>query len=94
MTYLQARAAEIDFELDRLECLRLIDEWNNAQTSVAALSANEIASYSIAGRSVQRKGTGELADRVSDLYAQIQGYLYGRGIVLLDHRNLLRPGDA
>lgn len=88
VTYLQARAAELSFELDRLECLNLIERWNNAATALATVQGNEIQGYSIAGRSVQRRVVSEMQDTARDLYAQVKELLYGAGIVLIDHRNL------
>jgi len=86
LAYIQARAAEISFELDRLECLELITRWNNALTAFAAVTGNEIQGYSIAGRSVQRRAVSEMQGAADDLYQQIMARLYGAGVRLIDHR--------
>ena len=93
VTYLQARAAELVFELDKLECLDLISRWNSIRTAVAALESNEVQSYSIAGRSVQRKDLPSLQSQADDIYSTVKALLYGAGIVLVDHRNPTIGGE-
>jgi hypothetical protein len=88
VTYLQARAAELTFELDRLECLNLIERWNNAATALAAVQGDAIKGYSIAGRTVDRREVAEIQRTHDEIYGQIKSVLYGHGITLLDHRQL------
>jgi hypothetical protein len=86
VTYLQSRAAELTFELDKIECLDLISRWNSIRTAVAALESNEVHSYSIAGRSVQRKDLPSLQSQAEEVYSTIKALLYGGSVTLVDHR--------
>lgn len=68
-----------------LECLDIIGQWYDARLAVAALGADEVQSYSIAGRTVTRKDLPGLRAEVEDLYAQIKGLLYNAGMVFVDN---------
>jgi len=78
------RAGQLDDELDRLECLALIDEWYSAAASAAKLSADTIQQYSALGRQVTKREPGKASDRSAQLYASIQARLYGRGVLVAD----------
>jgi hypothetical protein len=79
------KAADITFDLDKLECLSDIDAWYNARVAVETLSATDVSSYSIAGRTVTRTSLPSLKNEVTDLYAKIIARLYGAG-GLVDER--------
>ena len=73
------KAADISFDLDKLECLSDIDAWYNARVAVETLSSTDIVSYSIAGRSVTKASIPSLKGEVNDLYQRIISRLYGAG---------------
>jgi hypothetical protein len=81
---LNLKAAELTDDLAELECLDMIERWYAARVAIAALESNEIASYSIAGRTFASKDTPSLAEHVAQLYAQIKSLLFGGGVVLVD----------
>jgi len=86
-TALTTAAASIVNDIDRLDCLSSIDDWYNARVAVAALQSSDIASYSIAGRTVTRKQLPNLEQTERMLYARIHAYLYHRGMGLVDVRD-------
>lgn len=79
-------AGNISWEIDRLECLADIDTWYATRTAADALSANEVTSYSIGGRSVTRQGVAGLRKTESELYGRIMARLYHVGQVQVDGR--------
>lgn len=80
-------AAKLDDDLQKLEVLSLIDDWYACRVAVAAVQANGIASYSIAGRSVTRQNVETFAQQERVLYAEIMGHLRARGAGLLSIAN-------
>ena len=79
-----ARAAAITDELAGLECLALIDEWYDCRVASAALDAGTIQQYSLMGRQVTKRDSGQVSTRAAELQRQIGDLLYGRGILLAD----------
>lgn len=84
--YLVTAAGQIRNDLDKLECLALIDSWYPARVAIDALRANTISSYSLNGRSVTRNSIGVLESAEYRMMAQIKDYLYLRGVTLVDNR--------
>lgn len=80
---LVAAAASITNDIDRYECLLLIDDWATCRTAVAAVQANFIVSYTIGGRTVTRGNVDSFARQERMLYARIHEYLYQRGCNLI-----------
>jgi hypothetical protein len=80
---LVAAAADIVNDIDRYECLLLIDEWFAARGNVASLAANSISSYSIGGRTVTRSSSASGISMADQMYARIKEYLYLRGCNLI-----------
>jgi len=76
---LVVEANTITFNLDKLECLADIDAWYNATTAVNALSASNVTSYSIAGRTVTRANLTATRNEASQLLTKIKERLYGSG---------------
>ena len=66
-------------ELDKLEILTDIDAWYDCRVAVNALTATDVQSYSIAGRSVTRRDVPSLQKQADTLYLQIKARLYYRG---------------
>lgn len=85
---LVAAAASIVNDIDRYECLLLIDDWAACRTAVAAVQANSIVSYSIGGRTVTRGNVDTFVQQERMLYARIHEALYLRGC------NLISMADA
>lgn len=84
---LVSAAAGITNDIDRYECLLLIDDWATCRTAVAAIQANSIVSYSIGGRTVTRGNVDSFTKQERMLYARIQEYLYQRGCNLISLAN-------
>jgi len=82
-TALTTAAADITNDIDRYDCLTLIDDWFACRSAVAAVQGNSIQSYSIAGRSVTRQNIDQFATMERQLYSRIHQYLYLRGINLI-----------
>jgi hypothetical protein len=78
------RAGQIEDELDRLECLMLIDEWAATKAAAQALDAGTIQTYSLMGRQVTKRDSSRVAERAAQVYADIQARLYGRGVLVAD----------
>lgn len=76
-------AAGIVNDIDRYECLLLIDDWAACRTAVAAVQANSIVSYSIGGRTVTRGNVDSFSQQERMLYSRIHEYLSYRGINLI-----------
>ena len=81
-----ADAASITSDVDELRCLRVIDEWYDAQKAFAQLSASDISSYSVSGRSVQRKELQDSDRTAARLLQEIYQFIYARGAPLIDTR--------
>jgi hypothetical protein len=73
--WLITRAASISFEGDKLECLALIDTWYACRVKADTLSATDVSSYSIAGRSVTKITVENLRIEESRLLNEIKAYL-------------------
>lgn len=86
-------AASLTDELDQLETLALIDDWYACRTALAAFDASDIQSYSMLGRQITKKDAPQLATRAAQLYSDITGRLYGRGVVLVDQSGAYGRGD-
>lgn len=84
---LVSAAASITNDIDRYDCLTLIDDWFACRSAVAAVQGNSIQSYSIAGRSVTRQNVDQFAKSERQLYARIHEYLYLRGCALVSLEN-------
>lgn len=84
---LVAAAADITNDIDRYECLLLIDDWFACRTAVAAVLTNSIVSYSIGGRTVTRGNVEAFVKQERLLYMRIKEYLYGRGVNLVSLAN-------
>ena len=74
-TALLAKAALITDTLDKAECEAFIAEYVALRTAILALSGNQTASYSIAGRSVTRNDLPKLRQQAQAVRAQIAGYV-------------------
>ena len=85
------RAAGLSDELDRLQCLFLIDEWEGMRKAVSALSsAADVTSYSIGGRSVTRSNLRELRTDALAVEAEIRDMLgLGGGVLVGDLRGAM-----
>ena len=79
-------AADITDTVDRLSCLSDIDDWYNARVAVAALQGSNLASYTIANRTVTRQQLPQLERTERQLWVRINESLYCRGVVGLDLR--------
>lgn len=90
---LETRAAALDDELERLECVALIDEWYNCRTAVAALTATNVVSYSINGQTVTRREIPSMTRRASELYNEIKAILFGGNVSHADCRFPIELGD-
>lgn len=90
-------AADITDDIYRLEVLSWIDEWYDGQLARAALGAQRLSSYTIAGRSVTYQQAQASASRVDVLRGQIMEALGRGGVVLADLRtdeaSTLVPGQ-
>lgn len=86
-TLLSTKAADISFDLDKAECLADIDTWYAARTALDALGADEISSYTMRGRTFNRRNMGEFRTEERQLYDRIMGRLYPGG-ALADLRDL------
>ena len=70
-------ANEID-EPDYLEAVPLLDRWiDTEEAKDKAAEASDIASYSIAGRSVQRQGVSDMTKAASDARQAFMNKLFG-----------------
>jgi len=78
-TALIAKAGEIAFDLDRLECLALIDDWYAASVARTSVGGGTLSSYSLNGRTFTKHDLTQLDRHVEALYAQIKASLYGNG---------------
>lgn len=83
---LTTAAGDIVNNIDRFDCLVLIDEYALAKTAEASSTSSNISSYTIAGRTVQYRTLGELNDRVSQLRSGINSYLHGGQGAVVDNR--------
>lgn len=80
--------ASITDETTRLDCAVWLEEYTAALPASIASTSGNIASYSIAGRTVQYRNLADLKNRVLELRAMIDGALYGRGGVV-DNRDTM-----
>jgi len=76
--YYIAQAEYITDEGDKLEALAAIDRWYNCRLAIDSLSASDVASYSIGGRSVTRKPLSDLRNQEATLVAEVKQWI-GRG---------------
>lgn len=72
--------------LDILECKADIDSWYAARQASDSNAARQIASYSIAGRSVSYSLPTQIDTRERVLWERVMARLYCRGIAYVDHR--------
>jgi hypothetical protein len=68
----------ISDSIDKLNCLRLIDSWYDAQVAVDAIASNKLASYSMGGITITKHSLPSLRLDVEATYSQIMT-LIGRG---------------
>lgn len=85
-TQLVTDANTLSDTVDRLECLSDIDDWYTCRVAVSELSAHDVQSYSVSGRSFTKKDLKSLEARERDLYAKIKARLYCAGSMLADSR--------
>jgi hypothetical protein len=71
-------AANISDAIDKLNCLRMIDSWYDAQVAVDAIASNKLASYSMGGITITKHNLPSLRLDVETTYSQIMSML-GRG---------------
>jgi hypothetical protein len=86
LAYYNAQAALITDEGDRLEALDDITRWNLCRTAIAALSGNQVTSYSIGGRSVTKQQLPSLRDQEAILLTKVKAWIGRGGIALVDQR--------
>ena len=84
LAYYNAQAALISDEGDRLEALDDIVRWNLCRTAIAALSGNQVTSYSIGGRSVTRQQLPALRDQEAILLGKVKMWIGRGGCGLVD----------
>jgi hypothetical protein len=75
--YLAQGVAQLTDSIELLEFKAALDSWYNARTALESLTATDVSSYSIAGRSVTRAQSSTLRADVARLEAEIRGYLRG-----------------
>ena len=75
--YLAQGEAQLTDSIELLEFKSALDSWYNARTALESLTATDVSSYSIAGRSVTRAQSGTLRADVARLEAEVRGYLRG-----------------
>lgn len=80
-------------EVERLECLALIDDWQNLRTAVSALTSSaDVTSYSIAGRTVTRATMASVRHEADALADEILAILrMGGGAPVADMRAAMFP---
>lgn len=93
-TALDARAAVLDDELERLECLALISEWYDCQVAVQALESTNVVSYSINGQTVTRSELSSRRTRAVQLYSEIKAMLFGGNVSHADCRFPIEMSDV
>lgn len=74
--YLAKGVAAFTDDVNLLEFKTKLDQWYNAQVAVDALSATDISSYSIAGRTVTRTQLPQLRETAASLQNDVRAYLY------------------
>jgi len=72
-----AQIEYIDDDLDKAEATYLCDRYFEALDKQQALEANEITSYSIAGRTFTRRTAAEGQSVINQLRHELDGFLYG-----------------
>lgn len=85
-TALEERAAALSDELEKLECLSLIDEWYDCQVAVQALESTNVVSYTINGHTVTRSELSSRRARAVQLYGEIKAILFGGNVSHVDCR--------
>jgi hypothetical protein len=90
LTNLQAKyvadAASLTDTVEQLQVLADIETWAAARTALDALTASNLSSYSIAGRSVTRRDVPSLQNQEREVHGRILTALYGRGVMVADLR--------
>lgn len=86
-----ADAADLTDDRDELQVLALIETWYAARVAADAALATSIQSYSIAGRTVNRKDDGSTRSNADMIEGQILQILYNRGVT---HADLRYPLDV
>ena len=59
-----------------------LTEYIAAKAQLVTASANDITSYTIAGRSVSRRTGSEFARQIKDLETELFGLIYGENTIL------------
>lgn len=82
-----SEAGSIADDLDKLECLDLIDQWYAARTALDVSLSTDASSYTDpSGASVTRRATSSQSDSVLRLEMLIKHFLRARGSLLVDNR--------
>jgi hypothetical protein len=76
-TELETLANKLTNNVAKYKCLILIGQYVDALESQATAAATDVSSYSIAGRSVVRSSTGNIANTAARLEGEINALLYG-----------------
>lgn len=82
---LQTKANALEEAARKYKALILIDQYIACLEQQAASTATDVTSYSIGGRSVTRRGTGEFSNTVARLESELNEIFYGN-ISLADFR--------
>ena len=82
--YLAKGVAQLTDDVQLAEFKAALDSWYNARVALDSLTATDVTSYSIAGRSVTRSQSATLRADVARLFEEVKGYLYGGGGGLVD----------
>ena len=83
--FLVAEAAKVTSTFERLRVLTLIESWAAVYAALDANRGATLISYSIAGRSGQRKTASEMQTDLARMQRDIEDILYARSVVLVDN---------
>ena len=76
-TLLEAKADELDDDIQKCKCKLLIDQYCDALEAQATSVSTEVQSYTIGGRTVTRSEVMKMQGQVNNLEKQINYILYG-----------------
>lgn len=82
----EAKIALISDALLKAEATLALDNYIDARTAQAALTSNEITSYTIAGRTVTRRNPESGQAMINHLQNELTEYVYG-SVTLIDADN-------
>jgi len=74
---LEAKAHELDDDLQKCKCKLIIDQYVDALEAQATAVSTDVTSYTIGGRTVSRGDVLKMQGQVSNLERQINSILYG-----------------